>query len=204
MAGFDPTEGLPLLVSSIVAAILGTFLLFSGGKSPRSLLLTRRSHVKYSKKKVPQGAVDRALEAAILAPNHFLSEPWRFYQCGVETIKKFAELNTDKAAQFLAVPGMMVVSLKSKHKLDEKLGLEDHAAVSCAVQNFMLSLHAEGVASKWMTGAMMIPPDKIMEVVGAPDDEKMMAVVWFGYAGEKKSDAPKRKLGVAGVYTKLP
>lgn len=147
--------------------------------------------------------MDRALEAAILAPNHFLSEPWRFYQCGAETIKKFAALNADKADACLAVPGMMVVTLTSKHKLDEKLGLEDHAAVSCAVQNFMLSLHAEGLASKWMTGAMGIAPEKILEAVGAPEGEKMMAVVWFGYAGEKKATPPKRKLGVAGCYTKL-
>ena len=132
----DLSTDLPLLVASAAAALLGTLLLFGGKSSGRTILLTRRSHVKYAKKKVPQAAVDRALEAAILAPNHFLSEPWRFYQCGAETIKKFAALNADKADACLAVPGMMVVTLTSKHKLDEKLGLEDHAAVRSAASTF--------------------------------------------------------------------
>ena len=135
----DLSTDLPLLVASAAAALLGTLLLFGGKSSGRTILLTRRSHVKYAKKKVPQAAVDRALEAAILAPNHFLSEPWRFYQCGAETIKKFAALNADKAEACLAVPGMMVVTLTSKHKLDEKLGLEDHAAVRSAASPFFPS-----------------------------------------------------------------
>ena len=48
-------------------------------------LLARRSVVKYdTAKSVPEDVTQRALQAAILAPNHFLSEPWRFYTCGPE------------------------------------------------------------------------------------------------------------------------
>ena len=57
-------------------------------------LTSRRSVVKYDlAKPVPADATDRALEAAILAPCHFLSEPWRFYTCGAETKAKLCALN---------------------------------------------------------------------------------------------------------------
>ena len=57
----DLSTDLPLLVASAAAALLGTLLLFGGKSSGRTILLTRRSHVKYAKKKVPQAAVDRGL-----------------------------------------------------------------------------------------------------------------------------------------------
>merc|ERR1719240_1111598 len=92
-----------------------------------STLLSRRSVVKYDKsKEVPAEVTARALEAAILAPNHFLTEPWRFYSCGPETKAKLAGLNEEKRKMAEGVPEMMVVTLASEHDLSEKLGLEDH------------------------------------------------------------------------------
>ena len=57
----------------------------------------------------------------------------------------------------IQVPGWLVVSivpseLAADGSLSTKKGLEDHAATAAAIQNFMLSLAAAGVGSKWMTG----------------------------------------------------
>ena len=60
------------------AALFGMF----GKGTALNALKARRSVVKYSDKAVPASATTRALEAAIQAPNHFLSEPWRFYTAG--------------------------------------------------------------------------------------------------------------------------
>ncbi|KAH8064738.1 hypothetical protein JL722_1618 [Aureococcus anophagefferens] len=93
----------------------------------------------------------------------------------------------------------------SEHDLSEKLGLEDHAAVSCAIQNFMLSLADDGVGSKWMTGALgAAPEDDVMACVGAPDGEKLMGAIWFGYPAKDLADdakSPPRKKGLDGVLT---
>ena len=59
-----------------------------------------------------------------------------------------------------------------------KLALEDHAATACAVQNFMVSLASEGFGSKWMTGALAIAPDALMELVGAGEDERFMGIIF--------------------------
>ena len=60
-----------------------------------------------------------------------------------------------------------------EHDLSEKLGLEDHAACACAIQNFMLSLAEEGIGSKWMTGALGAAPEDVMAAVGAPAGEQL-------------------------------
>ena len=42
-------------------------------------MLARRSIAKFKPGPVPAPVVAQALDAAVLAPCHFLTEPWRFY-----------------------------------------------------------------------------------------------------------------------------
>ena len=150
------------------------------------------------------------ITAALMAPNHFLSEPTRMYDLGPEAIGKIKGLNEDKAKMFDGVPGWMVFTVKTEH-LDEnggisaKLALEDHATVACAIQNFMQSLAEDDIGTKWMTGALGIAPEDIMKAIDAPDDEKMVGVIWYGVPSKSiaEAKAPKRKLAVADVLTKV-
>jgi nitroreductase len=85
-------------------------------------------------------------------------------------------------------------------------GLEDHAATAAAVQNFMLSLAAEGFGSKWMTGALGIAPDAILDAVGADKTaERFMGVIWHGQPATPlaAAQAPARSKGVDGVLKRL-
>ena len=174
------------------------------------MLFARRSVVAYRPGPVPAEAVQRALEAAVLAPNHFLSEPWRFRLLGPETRDRVIALaDASKHDFFAAVPApwLMVTLVPtqdgSQLNVDmwHKLALEDHAACAAAVQNFMLSLASEGYGSKWMTGALGIPPASLLAEVGAGADEHFMGVVWMGVpaAGLRTMKAPTRKQGLAVV-----
>ena len=98
-----------------------TALLFAGAAALNPLK-ARRSVAKYSDKAVPASATTKALEAAIQAPNHFLSEPWRFYTAGPETKAKLCGLNEEKRKAAEGVPEWLVVTCASEHALDEKLG----------------------------------------------------------------------------------
>ena len=96
---------------------------------------------------------------------------------------------------------------RSEHKLSEKLGLEDHAACACAVQNFMLSLAGEGIGSKWMTGALGAAPEDVMAAVGAGEGEKLIGAIWYGYPAKDLAEdakAPPRKKGLDGVLAACP
>jgi len=119
-------------------------------------------------------------------------------------------LNPAKEQSFNQVPGWMIVTVAaSEYAEDGKYttkGLEDHAAVACAVQNFMLSLTADGIGSKWMTGALGVAPEKLMVLAGANSTaERFMGIVWFGYPLKELVSmvAPPRKLGVDGVLKTL-
>ena len=200
------TRGIPLSASYTrpaprVRACVSD-LLWPSKKAIAKKLLTRdrRSVVKYSGA-VPGAAVNRALQAAIHAPNHFINEPWRFRVLGKETIDRIIALNDAKKELFEAVPGWLMVSVQptaGDTKWNPK-ALEDHAATACAVQNFMLSLASEGYATKWMTGAMGIPPAKLLEVVQVSEqNEHFMGIIFYGKPAEKTDTmaVPKRKVGL--------
>jgi len=170
----------------------------------------RRSVAKFTSEPIPAEALTKAVEAASMAPNHFLSEPTRMYDLGSEAVGKLKELNEAKAKMFDGVPGWMLVTIKTEH-LDEnggisaKLALEDHATVACATQNFMQSLAEDGIGTKWMTGALGIDPVEILKVAGASEDEKMVGMIWYGKSAKDLSDlkAPPRKLNVEDIMTKV-
>ena len=60
-------------------------------------ILTRRTINEFDPK-LPshwEKALERAIEAAIYAPNHKRTEPWRFYLLGKNSIEKVCKLNAE-------------------------------------------------------------------------------------------------------------
>ena len=162
-------------------------------------MFVRRSVVKYDKtKKVSRTIFNKAINAAILAPNHFLTEPWRFYYCGKETKNKIFKLNESKRKQFESVPEWLVVTMQTKYNLFDKLHQEEVSACACACQNFMLSLASDGVGSKWVTGALGLSPNSILETINANLTERLVGVIWFGYPEKPLNTIkpPTRTLGL--------
>ena len=74
----------------LLAGVLVIRKVMAGSLNP---LKARRSVVKYSSKRVPTASTKRALEAAIMAPNHFLSEPYS----PVSTTLHHQNLDTSRA-----------------------------------------------------------------------------------------------------------
>ena len=185
------------LILSVLAVLVSLITYFMEQVNHDPILL-RRSVIKYdSSRKVPKKILDNAINAAIHAPNHFLTEPWRFYYCGPKMKDKLFELNNDKRKQFESVPCWMVVTMASKYNLNHKLYQEEISACACSVQNFMLSLASEGVGSKWVTGALGIEETSILKLLDVDSTEKFLGVIWFGYP-EKSLESqkpPERKLG---------
>lgn len=155
------------------------------------VLRGRRTINLYLQTPVPEALVEEGIEAATWAPNHHVTEPWRFYLLGKETIAACLELvyamvaakKDAKAAQFkrdnwAEKPGWLVVTCKTSD--DELRQREDYAACAAAVQNLMLYLWKAGVGSKWTTGDIIRDP-RFFEIVGIPDDESVIGLIWYGY-----------------------
>lgn len=181
-------------------------------------LLARRTINDFAPTLPPkwERSLERAIEAATYAPNHKRSEPWRFYLLGPTAIKAVCELNADmvaakkgaatgekKLARWLKMPGWLVVTCAAGDDgvagagagMEDPMGLarEDYAACCCAVQNLCLSLHAQGLGTKWTTGAVNFDA-RFAEAVGfAPDREFVVGTIWFGAPVQTPSPPSKKR-----------
>ena len=135
------------------------------GDAVIALLRNRRTTHDFLPERIADDIVERAIEAACWAPNHHRTEPWRFYVLGDLARKQIIERNTAllRAAQgeraaaikrqrWQEVPGWLLMTCL--HSDDQMREREDYAACCCAAQNMMLALWADGIGTKWTTGAI--------------------------------------------------
>lgn len=178
----------------------------------RALLTGRRTVDSFDQTAVSDDVLRRAIECAIAAPNRSLSEPWRFIQVGSETVSKIAALKAAMEqddgeaikSDFTRIPGWCVVTTRLSD--DKEQESDDFRSTSCAVQNFMLSMWAEGIGSKWTSGPLQ-KSQEFADLCGVDTSkEKVAGCIWYGFAtgGLKNADPKRRKKGVADVLTTLP
>ena len=65
------------------------------------------------------------------------------------------------------------------------------------MQNLCLSLHAEGIGTKWTSGAVNFDP-RFAAAAGLPEDEYVVGTIWFGKAAAEP-EAPQKRLTVEDV-----
>lgn len=156
-----------------------------------ALLRGRRTVHDFLPDPVPQDVLDRALEAARWAPNHHRTEPWRFYLLGARARALLTERNTElvrakkgeraaevKLARWRAVPHWLLLTMVVD--ADEGRAREDYAACCCAAQNLMLALWAEGIGSKWTTGAVTRDAETLRALGIDPAVERVVGLFWYG------------------------
>ena len=155
---------------------------------------TRRTVHAYTAEPLPDGALEEALAAAHMAPNHHLTIPWRFTLPGPETrarlvpiaiaVKDAKRRLGDEAREKLRAkllnPAAQIVVSQILHE-DPATREEDYAAIACAIQNLMLSLSARGVGSKWTTGSVTHHPDTYALLGIDPGRERIVGWVWAGH-----------------------
>lgn len=177
----------------------------SSPETIRECLMSRRTVHRFSSEPIPEGAVERGLEAALAAPNHKMTNPWRFTRVGPEGRQRIEDLYVSLKAESkgglgeeqerayrrkVGEPPELIVPSRRLAD-DEFTRREDYAAVACAIQNLMLSLWSEGVRSKWTTGSVTRRPETY-DLLGIDrDDEKIDGFVWVGYAREDQRDGEK-------------
>ncbi len=178
-------------------------------------LRSRRTIHRYvGDQALPEDVLHRAIEAAHHAPCHKLTWPWRFRIAGPETRAGLAEVAVAlKVAQGLdeaaigpvirrKVTGPAALLIVTQQLHDDPFRVrEDYAACACAVQNLMLSLHADGWGSKWGTGAVTRHPDALT-VLGIQASEE--DVIGWIYVGKAASVPEVTRPAHAPLVTALP
>lgn len=143
----------------------------------------------------PREIVLQGIELARWAPNHHLTEPWRFYLLSDSIKEQIVDLNARMVAEdrgedagrakrerWSRIPGWLVVTcVRSDDDLRQK---EDYAACCCAVHNLALYLWSRGVGMKWTTGAVTRSEDFYDLVWIDPVVEEVVGMFWYGYPDE--------------------
>ncbi len=161
---------------------------------------TRRTHKVYGSEPVDRATLDELLELARWAPNHHLTNPWRFRVLGPQSLAALKQAAGKEAAGKLdRAPTLVCVSVRQGGK-DAVADEEDLLAAGCATYALLLGAHARGLAAYWRTPAVLREPAG-REALGLGAKERAIALVYLGPPRQRK-DPPKRA-PVADVTTYL-
>ena len=166
--------------------------------STAALLLARRTNLRIDRERpVDPELIKRLCALATWAPNHHLTEPWRFAvvtgearaELGRQTAAHMADLGITEEAKlekartkFLRAPVMLVVACASAADASPGTRAEDRDAVAAATQNLLLAATAAGLWSYWGSGAVTDAPGVKAMCALSPSDT-IVAAVYLGWPG---------------------
>jgi len=160
-------------------------------------LIRARSTINRFRPDAPSRAlIETALELGRWAPNHHLTQPWRFYLIGEATKARIIDINRDimtqrqgaeageaKAESWGRIPGWLAVT--RVRAPSERQAWEDYAACACAIQNMALYLWSCSVGTKWTTGPVT-EDARFYEALGIDAEvETVVGLIWYGYPDEQ-------------------
>jgi len=179
----------------------------------RDAIRARRSIKRFDARPVAREEIEALLEAAALAPNHRLTQPWRFYVLGpqarqayglalgerkarkVEDAEKGRALRDTVAREHRDLPLMIAVAVVNTD--DPEIREEDYAAAMMAVQNMALAAVELGLGTHIKTGGVMSDP-AARAAAGVADNERIVAIVNVGTPAELP---PVKKRAPATTFT---
>ncbi len=163
--------------------------------NPIELLSSRRSIREFSSREITRAEVETLLEHAVMAPNHRLTQPWKFFVLGPVARRAFGlalgarkarkiedpaageQLRQKVANEHAALPLMIAVAIAQDANPETRE--EDYAAGMMAVQNIALAAVSLGLGTHIKTGAVMDDP-AARAAVGVADGDRIIAVLNVG------------------------
>jgi nitroreductase len=119
---------------------------------------TRRTHKAYGPDPVDRATLEALFDLARWAPNHNLTNPWRFRVVGPQALERLKEaVGAEGAAKLARAPTLVAVSYPRTPD-DPVADEEDLLATGCAAYAVLLGAHARGLAAYWRTPAILREP----------------------------------------------
>ena len=138
----------------------------------------RRTHKAFRPQRVPREVLDELFDLARWAPNHHLTNPWRFRVLGpnaLERLKRAA--GPEAAAKLDRAPTLVACSAVLSG--DEVQDEEDLLATGVAAFIVLTAAHARGLAGYWRTPAVLREPEG-RAAVGMGPDERFVGLIHLG------------------------
>jgi len=121
------------------------------------LIRTRRTQKAYEPGPVDRETLDELFELARWAPNHHVTDPWRFRVLGPQAREALKQVADDakpgSGGKLDRAPTLIAVSVKQTG--DEAQDHEDVLATAVASYIVLLGAHARGLAGYWRTVPVM-------------------------------------------------
>ncbi len=150
------------------------------------VIKTRRSVRSYKSDPIPREVVEDIIDCARLAATGRGVQPWEFIVVTDQsTREKIAE--TADFGKFIAEAPVCVATFCA----DTKYYLEDGSA---ATQNILLGAWAHGVGSCWVAGDKKEYAADIAQLLGVPDEYRLISLVSLGYPAQSPGEKQKRPL----------
>ena len=158
----------------------------------------RRSIGKVTDERPDRALIEQVLESATWAPNHRLTEPWRFvvlagqarealgWFMGEQNATRYpagrAEADVERArGARKALRAPVVIAVGVEPGIGEKIEeFEEIAAVAAATQNMLLTAHALGLGAKWSSGAIVHDP-QVRRWLGLSERGQLLGFLYIGY-----------------------
>lgn len=168
----------------------------------------RTSVRRFRSDPVPREVVERLLDSAVRAPNHKLTEPWRFTVLTGRAKDRFAEIQAKHRLKRFSDPatpealaGADKVRRESREipvyivamaavNVDEITREEDYAATMMAVANLMIAAESLGLGTYLKSGGVMRDPE-LVELAGVPEGFRVVGLISLGFPAEQ--DPPRRR-----------
>jgi nitroreductase len=174
---------------------------------------SRQSIGRVRQDPVPEEMVREILESAIHAPNHRITEPWRFHvfvgkgrgelaRARAETARLQAEAEGEEEEMAAgrisrerkkAFRSPVVIAVISEAGRDEVETLENYAACAAAVQNMLLTAHSLGLGTIWRTGPVAYH-EHMREFFALADGDRIVGYLHVGYPD--MGERPRRRTPV--------
>ena len=173
----------------------------------------RRSIKRFTDKPVSRDEIETLLDVATLAPNHRLTQPWRFYVLGPAARHAYGmalgerkarkqpdpesgrALRDSVAREHLALPAMIAVAVVQND--DPEISKEDYAAAMMAVLNLSLAAVDLGLGTHIKTGGVM-DDASARAAAGVAENERIVAIVNVGTPADVP---PPKNRSAAGTLT---
>ena len=153
---------------------------------------TRRTHKAFGAKALDPATLDELFELARWAPNHHLTNPWRFRVLGARSRERLMELaeaaQSGSAVKLRRAPTLVAVS--STVSGDAERDREDLLATAVAAYIVLLGAHARGLAGYWRTVALLEQP-AARKLLGIGANETVLGLLYLGTPVQKQR-VPKR------------
>jgi nitroreductase len=167
----------------------------------REAITTRRTHKAFAPDPVPDDVLDELFELARWAPNHHLTNPWRFRVLGPASLAALKSAAGPEAAGKLdrAPTLVAVTAARSEDPVTDE---EDLLATAVAAYIVLLGAHDRGLVGYWRTPEILRRPEGLATLTIDPASERFVGLLHLGYARQSKE--PPDRSPAADVVVRLP